>query len=123
MKKSILDLDENIVAALSYLFGPISGIIVLVLEKENRFVRFHALQSTLWFLLLMVIGWILSAIGSIFNIVHLIGGIFTGLTGLVASIVGLIGLISMVWLIYKAFTNQTWKVPVIGDVAWNQVSK
>jgi len=123
VKKSILDLDENIVAAFSYLFGPISGIIVLVLEKDNKFVRFHALQSTLWFLLLMIIGWIVGIIGDIFAIVPLVGGIFGGIFGLVAGIFGLIGLISMIWLIIKAFMQETWKIPVLGDVAWNQVNK
>ncbi len=38
-------LAPNVAAALSYILGPITGVLFLVLEKENRFVRFHAAQS------------------------------------------------------------------------------
>ena len=48
-ERTSLGLDANLAAALSYLLGFVSGIIVLVLEKDNRFVRFHALQSVLAF--------------------------------------------------------------------------
>ena len=44
--KSALGLDGNIAAALSYPIG-IIAIICLIMEKENRFVKFHALQSIL----------------------------------------------------------------------------
>ena len=42
-------LDANVAAALSYLVGFVTGIIFLLVEKENKFVRFHAMQSTLLF--------------------------------------------------------------------------
>src|SRR5689334_17289909 len=38
-------LSANVAGALSYLLGFITGIVFLVLEKQNRFVRFHAAQS------------------------------------------------------------------------------
>ena len=41
--------DANVAAALSYLVGFVTGIIFLLVEKENSFVRFHAMQSTLVF--------------------------------------------------------------------------
>jgi uncharacterized membrane protein len=122
-KKSIFDLDENIVAALSYVFGPFSGILVLVLEKSNKFVRFHALQSTLWFLMLMVIGWVLGLVGSIFSSVPLIGWLFGSAIGIIVAIGSLIYFGSKIFLIIKAVLNETTKIPIIGDVAWNQVNK
>ncbi|MCL2225723.1 MAG: DUF4870 domain-containing protein [Defluviitaleaceae bacterium] len=121
--KSIFGLDENIVASLSYLFGPISGILVLVLEKENKFVRFHAMQSTIWFLLLMILGWVIGAIGNIFGMVPLIGWIFGAGIGIIVALLGLISLLSMIFLMIKAFTGATTKIPVIGEVAWKQVNK
>ena len=48
-EKTSTGLDANLAAALSYLLGFVSGAVFLVLEKENRFVRFHALQSVLAF--------------------------------------------------------------------------
>lgn len=40
-----LGLSENIAGSLTYLFGFISGFIMLLVERENHFVRYHALQS------------------------------------------------------------------------------
>ena len=48
-EKTSTGLDANVAAALSYLVGFVTGIIFLLVEKENRFVRFHAMQSTLLF--------------------------------------------------------------------------
>jgi len=42
-------MDANIAAALSYLVGFVTGVIFLLVEKENKFVRFHAMQSTILF--------------------------------------------------------------------------
>jgi len=117
--KSIGDLDEKLVAALSYLFGPISGIVVLVMEKNNKFVRFHALQSTLWFLMLMVLSWILSALASIPVLGTILGIIIWPINGLL----GLLSLASMIILMVKAYSGATTKIPIIGDVVWNQVNK
>jgi uncharacterized membrane protein len=122
-KKSVFDLDENIVAALSYVFGPFSGIFVLVMEKENKFVRFHALQSTLWFLMLMVIGWIIGIIGSVFGSIFLIGLLFRGVFSIIGGIVSMVSLISWIFLMVKAYGGATFKIPIIGDVVWSQVNK
>ncbi len=55
-----LDLSENVEAALSYLLLWLSGILFLVLEKKNKFVKFHAMQSVITFLPLTIISWFLS---------------------------------------------------------------
>ena len=44
-KKPSLGLDANVAAALAYVLGWISGVVLLLTERQNRFVRFHALQS------------------------------------------------------------------------------
>ena len=117
--KSIGDLDEKLVAALSYLFGPISGIVVLVMEKNNKFVRFHALQSTLWFLFLAIVSWILNIISS-FPIIGWILGIFINP---ILTILGIIAIGSIIFLAYKAYNNESFKIPIVGDVAWAQINK
>jgi len=123
MQKSIFDLDENIVGALSYLFGPLSGILVLVLERDNKFVRFHALQATIWFVTLMAMGMVVNLVRAVLISIPLIGGLF----GLVIAPILLIGSIvywgSKLLLIYKAYEGAEFKLPIIGDVVWKQINK
>ena len=117
--KSIFGLGENIVAALSYIAGPFSGIAVLIMERENKFVRFHALQSTIWFTLILVVGWVLGLIAGL-PIIGLILGI---IIRPVLAIGGFAAFLSMVYLMAMAAGSKTFKIPVIGDVVWAQVNK
>lgn len=70
--KTAIGLDENLTAVVAYALGWITGAAMLIMERENRFVRFHALQSTIvfgtlsavWFIApsIPVVGWIVSFI-------------------------------------------------------------
>ncbi len=78
-----IGLNENLAGSLAYLFGFVTGFMLLIIEKENHFVRFHALQSILLSItfftvftvlgMLPVIGWlsgvILSPIGLVLWII------------------------------------------------------
>ena len=48
-QKTSTGLDANVAAALTYAIGWVTGLAFLVMEKDNRFVRFHAMQSTIVF--------------------------------------------------------------------------
>ncbi len=109
MEKTNLGLSENVEGALSYLFGPVSGLILLIIERENKFISFHALQSIIVFGALSIIGGILAWIPLI-NI--LLGGIFSLFTFLAAIV-----------LMYMAFKGQTFRVPFVGDIVWRQINK
>jgi uncharacterized membrane protein len=108
------DTNRNLVAALSYLLGFITGIVILLVEKEDKYVRFHAMQSTVVF-------------GGLFIINFLIGMIFGSITviGVLASMVNtLISLLAIViWIvsIIKAFQGQVFKWPIAGEIAENRV--
>ncbi len=115
MKKSLFGLTENLVGLISYAGLCVTGIIVLIMERENKFVRFHALQSTLWFLLLGVVGWVTGAL----RVIPLIG--FAA--GFLGWFVGVLSFVSWVYLMYVAFTGKEFKIPVIGDVVWAQINK
>ncbi|MCL2378522.1 MAG: DUF4870 domain-containing protein [Defluviitaleaceae bacterium] len=117
--KSVFGLNENIAAALSYLLGPISGIIMLVLERESKFVRFHALQSTLWFLFMWIIFWVVGIITS----VPFIGFIIGIAVWPVMWIWRLVFISSRLLLMFKAAVGSEFKLPFVGDVAWNQANK
>ena len=84
---------------------------LLLVEKQNRFVRFHAMQSILFFGGLTVIRIILSFIG-FFDIPFL--GLLTGLIWLAVGIVGLVGYII---LLINGFQGKYYKLPIVGDYA------
>ena len=121
--KSVFGLNENIAAALSYVLGPISGIFVLIAERENKFVRFHALQSTLWFLFLWVVRWVVGFVMSIITGIPLVGWLFGIVMSPVIWIWGLIFIATKVFLILRAAMGHDFKLPYVGDVAWSQINK
>lgn len=124
--KSALGLDGNIAAALGYPIGVIA-IINIVMEKENKFVRFHAIQAILFFVLWFVSFIVLFILSILFTI---IGGVLAQALG--SSVGGLIiWLISFIlWLVVpllffallifaavKAYQGQLYKLPLIGNLA------
>ena len=121
--KSIFDLDERVVAAGSYLLGFITGIVVLVLEKSNRFVRFHALQSIVTFGALAIIIGALDLLGGIIGIIPLLGWAVAFIIGLIVKLIGLVGVVAWLWLMYSSWKGREFRVPIIGDIVWAQVNK
>ena len=115
-KTNVFGLSENIASLLAYVLGFVSGIIVLVLEKENKTVRFHALQSTIWFALIAVLFMVINVIG----VIPLLGGV---LAGLLSTVLGILAFASWVFLIVMALLGNKFKIPVIGDVVSAQVNK
>jgi uncharacterized membrane protein len=96
-------LDENVAGLLTYLFGFVTGVIFLVVEKDSTFVRFHAFQSTVTFLVLFVVsvigGWI-PLVGSALNLV-----------------VTPLSVILWILLMVKAYQGERYQLPVIGEIA------
>jgi uncharacterized membrane protein len=112
MVKTSLGLDENLEAALCYLFFWVSGLFFYFVEEKNKFIRFHAMQSILVFLPLMILAWIF---GGFF-------GLFSYGTGLyfLAWISWIFwALVFVVWLVLmvKAYQMQKYKLPIVGDIA------
>ena len=115
MNKSVFGLEEKHAAAISYVFTFFSGLPILVLEKENKFVRFHAMQSTLFGLAMLVIRFALGILSAI-PILGWLARIANGFTGIVTVIV-------VIYLILEALKGNSFKIPVIGDIAYDQVNK
>lgn len=103
-EKTSTGLEANLAAALTYLVGFVSGIVFLVIEKENRFVRFHALQSVLAFGAITLL-WVL------LNAVPLLGFLFGVLFIIPAS--------AVLWLVlmFKAYQGEEFKLPIVGPIA------
>ena len=87
---------------LCYLFGWVSGLIFLLLERENRFVRFHAMQSLLFFGILSIVAWVFS---------HL------PFFGAIGGALGLVMFIGWIVMMVKAHRGQYYKLPLFGDLA------
>lgn len=107
-------LPQNLAGALAYFLGPITGILFLVVEKENRFVRFHAMQSTV-----LCLAWIIVSFAlKLFLVVPLLGWIISILLSLV---LGLGGFVLWLVLMWKAFQGEEWELPIVGEFARRQV--
>lgn len=114
-EKTSLGISKNLEALCAYVLFFISGFILLIIEKDNKFVRFHALQSFATFLLLAAISLVISFVGGIPII-----GMFCGILN---SIVSLICFVLWILLMYKGYKGEMFKVPVIGDIVYKQINK
>lgn len=104
-KVTALGIDGNLEGALCYVLGFVTGIIFLILEKDNKFVKFHAIQSTIISLLLFVVIAVLGIIP---------------LFWLIIPLIWIAELILWLLLMYKAYQGEVFKLPVIGDIAAKQ---
>jgi uncharacterized membrane protein len=105
--KTSTGMQANVEALLSYLLGFITGIIFYLIEKENKLVRFHAMQSIIIF-------------GSLF-VLQIILAFIPLLGGILQSLVGLVSVILWVVLMIKAYQGDYFKVPIAGDMAEKQI--
>ena len=104
MVKTKLGLDENIEGALCYLLLWITGIVFYIMEEDNKFVKFHAMQSILVFLPLTIISWF-----------------FSWFLWWLGWLIGLLIFILWIVLMIKAFQGEKFKLPIVGDIAEKQV--
>ena len=107
-EKTSTGLDANLAAALSYLVGFVTGVIFLLVEKENRFVRFHAMQSTLVFAGIVILDILV-------QIVPILGALLVFLVVIPASAV------LWLFLMFKAYQGEEFKLPFVGQIAADKV--
>ncbi|MEO8970529.1 MAG: hypothetical protein ABI406_02890 [Ktedonobacteraceae bacterium] len=108
---STMGMDPKTAAGLSYLGVWITGIIFFVLEKQNRFVRFHAMQSILFFGGLSALSIILDIARSFSPDLLALG------LGCVSALIGLAVFIGWIVLMINAFQGKYFKLPIVGDYA------
>ncbi len=101
-------------AALAYLVGPVSGVLILLVERSSRYVRFHAWQSIVGLGGLWAVGFALYVLAFL--------ALFVSPT-LFRVMLWLAGFIWVGWVVVwivclvKAFSGQVWKLPVAGEHA------
>jgi uncharacterized membrane protein len=107
-EKSSIGLDANVAAALAYAIGWITGVAFLISEHENKFVRFHAWQSTITF----------GALSAVWFI-----GLAIPFLGWLLSFVIVVPLSAILWLLlmFKAYQGERYKLPIVGDMAEQKI--
>jgi uncharacterized membrane protein len=120
-QKSALGLDGNVTALIGYIIG-IVALVLIFIEKDNKFVRFHALQSVLWsvgmcvgifvvaiigFILAMILGQVSGALGSIVGLLVMLLYL--------AMILALLG--GLIFAAIKAYGGAMFKLPIVGGLA------
>lgn len=99
-------------AALAYLLGPVTGLVLLFTET-NAFIRFHAMQSTVLFGGLMMIVVLIGMIPVLGWMVLMMASplLYTG------------GFLLWVVLMWKAYQGETYRIPYISDIVDQQLKK
>lgn len=107
--RSSTGLEIRVAAMLCYALGFVTGLIFLAVEKNSRFVKFHALQSTLLFASLFIIS-------VVFAFIPLIGWFFNML---------LVPVTLACWIVCMllALQERRFLVPVIGPIADRESSR
>jgi uncharacterized membrane protein len=109
-------LQRNVAGMLCYILGLVTGIVFLVITPYNkdRFIRFHAFQA-IFFHVGIIATWI------VLGILDAILGFGLGfIVTLAQLVVWLGGLALWIFLMVKAYGNEKYKLPVIGDLAEKQ---
>lgn len=113
MTETTTNSNEKLVGALCYLAGPITGVLFLLIERKNQYIRYHAMQSTLVF-------------GGIF-LLQIVLGIVPILGWLMALILSpLIFLVTfLLWLVlmFKAYSGEKYHLPFFGNLTDKQLAK
>jgi uncharacterized membrane protein len=121
MAKTSTGFEENIDGLLCYVLGWISGIFFIVRERENKFVRYHAIQSVVVFgaitIIYIVIFVILNSVAGMFRFIPVFSFILSAVFGIVAWLLGLLSMILWIILMAYAYQGQRYKLPWVGNFA------
>lgn len=112
-------LTENAAAALCYALGVLTGVLFLVLEpyNRNRTIRFHAFQSIFFWVAVVVASIAMTILANLIAWLPYVGWI---VVLMLWPVFGLGALAMWVMLMYKAYNNQRWVLPLIGPIAEKQ---
>jgi uncharacterized membrane protein len=108
---STMGMDPKTAAGLSYLGIWVTGLIFFLIEKQNRFVRFHAMQSIIFFGGIVVLDIILGIAGGFAPGILALG------LGCVSWLIGLAAFVGWIVLMINAFQGRYFKLPIVGDYA------
>ncbi len=111
----IIDSSRRQVASISYVLGFVTGFVILMVEQDDKFIRFHAMQSLISTLSLIILNFLL--------------GIFFAPLGIFSVISNFLGF--LLWILIVGFCllgflgarhGKIYKFPVFGQIAERVVS-
>lgn len=105
VENKVSDLEPNVAATLSYLIPIVTGILFLIMEKKNKFVRFHAMQSIIFW----SASWILWLVAN--SLILLLVGL------VLRPIIGIATFCLWLYLMWKAYNNIQYEIPYLGKFA------
>ncbi len=114
-RKAVAGLDPSTAALLAYLLGWVTGLLFLAVEKGDDYVRFHAMQSVLFFggvTLVAVVLWLLLMVPHI-NILFMV----------LLSLLGLFAFAAWAILMVKAYQGHRFMLPWFGERAERRVMR
>lgn len=117
--KTSTGMQANVAALLSYVLGWLTGLIFFLLEKDNKFVKFHAMQSMIVFGALFVLQIGIGMLTWIFAMMRL--GFMMPVVSFITGLFYLASFVLWVILMVKAYQGEMFKLPIAGDIAEKQV--
>ncbi|MFO7772433.1 MAG: zinc-ribbon domain-containing protein [Dehalococcoidia bacterium] len=120
--ESSTGLSANVAGLLSYLFGWITGIIFVVIEKKSTFVKFHAWQSIMVFGVLTIAQIVFSGILVAIGVATFSPGLIA-FAGVIGTLIWILTVVLWIILMIMAGTGKMWKVPGAGNWAEKQANK
>ena len=119
IKPTSTGLPSNVAAALASI-PLIGGIVFYVLEKQDSFVRFYAMQSIIfggaWILFALIYG----IAHAILTPIPAIGLVFSIILWIIWALISIAFLVIFIITVVKAFTGVRWEIPYIGPMARKQ---
>ncbi len=119
--------ESKLFGALCYIIGIIVPLFVLFTEKKkDKFLAFHAWQSLIFAVALMVIFFGLAIILGILGFIPGVNVIVIPLAGLLSCLtfpLMIVVAIYVLFMAYKAYMGEKYKIPTIGDMAEKRAMK
>jgi len=129
--KASIGMDANLASMICYLtmfccgLGIIVSLVFFLIEKTSRLLRFHAMQAILFGCFFVVLGIVFKILQVLVSVAlaDMIGAFGALGLWLVQIVIGLILAIPLILAAIKAYQGQYFKLPIIGNIAWNIVNK
>jgi len=108
--------DSKVLGAIAYFLG-FFAILLYLIKKDDKFVKFHSIQSILLNVVWMVVFTVLMIGSMSLTVVTAMMGGIGGLSMLCLPFAGLGVLVIVLFMMWKAFSGEMYKLPFIGDLA------
>lgn len=104
-EKHVTPLPLGIVCLLTYLVPFFGGIVFLLIEKRNRLIRFHAVQSILFWIFFSIYGVVINSVVRF---------------SFLRALLQLAFLAAWVFMMYQAVREKMYELPLVGEIVKRQ---